>query len=150
MNDITPDQISLKGRSHTAQEIDGMKTVVYAVNKQNGWFDNDRSFGDEIALLHSELSEALEAFRIEGMTTDQTSAFCKVEDSEHIWSIDQRLPEGKNAHYCKPEGVGSELADVLVRLLDVSHRYNINLVDEFWRKVRYNATRGHRHGNKSL
>ena len=29
----------------------------------HGWWDTDRSFGDIIALCHSELSEALEAYR---------------------------------------------------------------------------------------
>ena len=31
--------------------------------KQHGWWDEDRTFGEVIALCHSELSEALEAYR---------------------------------------------------------------------------------------
>jgi NTP pyrophosphatase (non-canonical NTP hydrolase) len=113
--------------------------VVEEVNRANGWFDDDRTFGDDIALLHSEVSEALEAYRDHGLV-DVTGDLCPTTaDGIHI-----------HGNLCKPEGVGSELADVLVRLLDTCTRRGINLADEFHRKVEYNATRGHRHGGKRL
>src|SRR5678816_4590027 len=40
---------------------------VTAVNTANGWFEGDRSFGDEIALIASELFEAFEAYRKRGL-----------------------------------------------------------------------------------
>lgn len=36
---------------------------VAEINKANGWFDKPRSFGEGIALIHSEVSELLEAHR---------------------------------------------------------------------------------------
>ena len=45
------------------QLFDGLINEVYEINSANGWFDKERSFGDEIALLHSEVSEALEGYR---------------------------------------------------------------------------------------
>src|SRR5690606_38310134 len=50
----------------------------------------------------------------------------------------------------KPEGVGSEAADVLIRLVDTCRRYGVNLGEEFQRKLHYNSLRPHRHGGKNL
>lgn len=120
-------------------QLEDMQKRVKEVNVTNGWFDSDRSFGDDIALLHSEVSEAFEAYR-SWSTEDVTVAQCKNRTSNG-W-------HDQEAHLCKPEGVGSELADILVRLLDTCERYDIDLTAEFERKLAYNATRGHRHGGK--
>lgn len=97
---------------------------VYECNNQNGWYESDRTFGDYIALLHSEVSEMLEAYREGGLADATTGA--------------------------KPEGVGSEAADVYIRLLDLCCNFNINLKKEYERKMAYNLTRGYRHGGKLL
>lgn len=117
-----------------------MKEEVTRVNAENGWFDEDRTFGDGLALIHSEVSEALEAYRKWGLA-DATG------DHEILgWS----MGEAVEAPLAKPEGVGSEFADVLIRLLDECQRADIDLEYEFHRKMAYNKTRGYRHGGKRL
>ncbi|WNT45310.1 MazG-like nucleotide pyrophosphohydrolase [Microbacterium phage BabyDotz] len=105
---------------------------VFLVNQNNGWFEDDRTVGDDIALLHSEASEMLEAYR-DGGLGDQT-----VVHSTQVGT------------FPKPEGFGAEAADVLIRLLDTCRRRGVDLAYEFERKLRYNGTRGHRHGGKVL
>lgn len=119
-----------------------MQKLVRQVNEDNGWFETDRTFGDEVALLHSEVSEALEEFR-----SGNTGRMYKSNDLAKPTPLEdgQKYPQGK-----KPIGVPSEMADILVRLLDVCDRYKIDLYNEWLAKVQYNATRGHRHGNKAL
>lgn len=90
---------------------------VYAVNEANGWFEDDRTVGDDLALLHSEVSEALEAFRRWGLE-DMTDSECR----NGTTVLAHAFADG---HLCKPEGVGSELADVLIRLLDTIARRDI-------------------------
>lgn len=101
-----------------------LEDKVREINEKNGWFEKDRTFGEDIALLHSEVSEALEAYR------------------DGDW--------GSTREDGKPEGVDSELADVLIRLLDMTHRYSIDIEEVTLRKLEYNAGRGHRHGGKAL
>ena len=47
-------------RQATVKEL---QTAIYLVNQANGWFEDDRPFSADIALLHSEVSEAYEGFR---------------------------------------------------------------------------------------
>lgn len=120
-----------------------MTDAVREVNEANGWHDDSLTFGDEIALLHSEVSEMLEEFRKHG-----TKRYVQI-DGEAVGLNDDEVL----IHYgegVKPLGVPSEAADVLIRLLDTCGRHGIDLEAEFHAKLAYNRTRGHRHGGKRL
>jgi len=44
-------------------QITDLANEIHDTAKAHGWWEGKRSFGDLIALMHSELSEALEAYR---------------------------------------------------------------------------------------
>lgn len=134
MTQLTPTYLRTEAeRDDLRRGLNDAQDAVFAVNEANGWFEEDRTFGDDVALLHSEVSEMLEAYRDHGYG-------------------DQTMPgyEGEGVALPKPEGVGSEAADILIRLLDTCARRGINLAFEFERKLEFNSTRGHKHGGKVM
>lgn len=92
----------------------------------HGWWDEERTFGDIIALCHSELSEALEEYR-------------------KGYEVDEMYYKG-----FKPEGVSLELADCIIRILDYCGHEGIDIENAIKIKHKYNKTRPFRHGNKTL
>ena len=105
--------------------IDEICESAYKTSVDKGWHENYPSFPESCALIHSEVSEALESFRENGMFD---------------WT-------GNNG---KPEGVTSELADVIIRICDVAKTHNLPLEDIIKHKLEYNKTRSYRHGGKKL
>lgn len=89
-----------------------------------GWNETERSLSEEIALMHTELSEAFEAYR-NG-------------DSEVLWYE----KDGK------PEGVPIELVDCVIRIMHFFGRHEISMNQLLSVKMHYNMTRPYRHGGK--
>lgn len=118
-----PDEL---GSSLTIPEL---AKICHRVAAEKGWYDTGRSFGDIIALIHSELSEALDEWRF-GHPIDQIRY---VSDSRAI---------------LKPEGVAVEFADVLIRILDTCEAMGIPLLRAIVEKIAYNEKRPYRHGGK--
>ena len=83
---------------------------------------------EKLALIHSEVSEALEEFRSNKRLNEVTFG----EDDEEE----------------KPEGFPVELADIVIRVFDLAQALNIDLGYWIARKYEYNATRKKRHGGK--
>lgn len=140
------------------QLFEHLGNEVYQFELSKGWQPNDNTFGDSLALLHSEISEALDAFREIGFA-ERTRP---VSDNPHPFkqggtgccAVCDDLPgEGEHA-LGKPDDVASELADVLIRLLSTWHQWmtpeGFRLGDEYRRKMAYNATRAWKHGGKTL
>lgn len=105
-----------------------MSNEVHTYLVDHGWYDQPVSFLEAMALLHSEVSEAVEAWRMWG-TKDMTTA-ANAGGSQ------------------KPEGVPSEFADILIRLLDSAKRFGVDLEKEFRTKMDYNHTRPYRHNKR--
>lgn len=104
-----------------AKTLAEMTAEIREVNIVKGWrndeiADGSRTFGTYLALLHSEISEATQAY------------------SKHLLADATEYDNGDPCadpvdHHHKPEGVGSELADVLIRLLDMCDVFGLTPFD---------------------
>ena len=95
---------------------------IYSNAVAKGWRSEPREIGTDLALIHSEISEVCEALRTNGDTPD-----------EHC-------PEFKS--------VEIELADAVIRILDVCQHYRWNIGAAIIAKMKFNETRPYRHGGK--
>ena len=93
---------------------------------EHGWWETNREFPEIIALIHSEVSEALEEYR--------NGHAC----NEVYFNGD------------KPEGIPVELADVIIRILDFCGKENIPIEEIIELKHGYNKTRPYKHGGKKV
>lgn len=97
--------------------ISNLQNMCYSLSKNAGWHtkpaSNPETFATKMALIHSEASEALEAFR------------------KNKW--DDHLPHRK--------GVEVELADLVIRIMDLSGALGLNLAGAIIEKLAYNISR---------
>lgn len=101
-----------------------LQKSIHQLAIEKGWWESDREIPELLCLIHSEISEALEAYRIRGIER---------------WV--------KNN---KPEGVAVELADAIIRILDLAEYFGFDMEEEILEKHKFNNTRKYRHGNKKI
>lgn len=105
------------------ESIYDLQKVIHEDAIQKGWWNTVRNEGELLALIHSEVSEALEALR------------------DHDPPYPQ-IPEFSS--------VAMELADVIIRTLDYAESKGIDLGSAIIAKLIYNRTRPFRHGGKAF
>lgn len=134
--DVTLVHQDESGVDHATQEDFGL-TVCKVVGEAHdtavmkGWWDESRTDLELLALICSEVGEAVETCR----------------EGEPIWRV-VTFKDGTGGHPGKPEGLLSELADIVIRVADMCGKRGWNLAYALRKKMEFNRTRPHRHGGK--
>ena len=99
------------------------QTIMHRISKEHGFWEDgeERNDGEMIALMHSELSEALEGLR-------------------HGNPVDDHIPPYKS--------VEVELADCIIRIMDYAVGKGHDVPGALWAKMMFNAGRPYKHGKK--
>jgi hypothetical protein len=105
-----------------ATNINELAKAIHENAVAHGWWEEQRSLGDIIALIHTELSEAFEEFR-------NKKGYLYYEDG-------------------KPEGIAVELIDAVIRIFDFLYHQGIDIDKILLEKHEFNKTRPYKHGGK--
>ena len=118
----------------------------------HGWWDKPPVLPEALCLIHAELSEALEEYR-EGNPLIYGTCALAAEDCKFSGVCDRvgRPGEGEGIDGpCKPEGIAVELADVILRTLDLMAALGVDVDAVVMAKHKYNLGREYRHGGKTV
>ncbi len=130
----------------SSHALNDLALEAFALAESKGWWDGakrDPVTGDapcreglsmnpvevtaQLALVVTEVAEAIECVRDDDYT-----------------------PRENPDRPGKPEGLPSELADVIIRVAQLAHALGIDLDEAVSTKMDYNAVRKHRHGGRRL
>lgn len=119
--------------------INELAKQIHENAKAHGFFDEERNIGEILCLIHSEVSEALGADRVNG--------YCHVVVRGVLgWTNDDNF-----SSYYKETVKGTfeeEMADIVIRVMDLCAFKNIDLEGHIKAKMRYNSLREYKHGKK--
>lgn len=111
------------------KNIPEWQKAVYQLSVEKGFHASPNpieSIWKHLGNIHGEVSEAWEVARMPDF------------DPKKVWKTESG----------KLEGFPSELADIVIRVLNTAELFGIDMQEIMWQKHQYNTTRPFRHGGK--
>ena len=113
---------------------------IHADAVAHGWWEEERPLPEILMLCVSELAEALEEYR-----AGRPMAYVWRPDISPAYMEEDTAEWGPED---KPEGIATEMADCIIRILDYLAHAGVDVDDIVARKIAFNKTRPYRHGGK--
>ena len=117
-----------------------LSKTIHAGNVERGFYEHPATFPDRCMLIVSEIAEAVEAHR-ENRIAEPGAA----RQAAKMAGMGMDLFTSYFRESVK-DTVEDEIADAIIRLLDLSGYMGIDIDTHIQAKLAYNATRGIRHG----
>ncbi len=119
--------------------INELVKEVHQNAKDKGFHEGEKNIGEMLALIHSEVSEALEADRKGKYNTYGML-------SMNGWVQNKNFKEAFEKS--TKDTFEDELADIIIRVMDLAGMKGIDLEQHITAKMRYNSMRENKHGKK--
>ena len=108
-----------------------------------GFYEKEKNIGEMLCLIHSEVSEALEA--------DRKDLYTHLDDDlREDLNLDGSSPnyDTNSFESFVKDTFEDELADIVIRVMDLASFKNIDLEWHIKQKMNYNSKRDYKHGKK--
>ena len=126
--------------------INELSKEVHANAKAKGFFDDEKNIGEMLCLIHSETSEALEC--------DRKNKYYELPIIKGGLNVKEAIKEDSDSWYktyfenAVKDTFEDELADIMIRVMDLAAFKGVDLETHIKAKMRYNSLRPHKHGKK--
>lgn len=155
------------------ETLRALAAEAHEVAVSKGWWEGDRNVGEIIANIHSEVTEAWKEW-VSGREPDETH-FAVLntnpdvipEDAAEAWQrfkdtldlrtvVPDQVPQWDQQDLqtlvrngmLEPHGVPTELADILIRVLDLFAAWGLDPDTSVRDKMEFNKHRQYKHGGK--
>jgi len=133
-------------------DIKAISNRIHQNAKAKGFFEEgeNKNIGEMLMLIVTEVSEAMEADRINRFYDANTRRLKESTGSRWAFDIIDSNPDAWNNWFTVEvkNSFGDELADVVIRVMDMCAFKGIDLEWHIMQKIRYNETRSYKHGGK--
>jgi NTP pyrophosphatase (non-canonical NTP hydrolase) len=122
--------------------INELAKKVHENAKEKGFYDYKKNIGEMLALMHSEVSEALEA--------DRNRQYCNMDlpQSNVLMGWTDDVDFQKDYKDKVKGSFEEEMADIVIRVMDMCAFKEIDLEYHIKAKMRYNSSRVRMHGKE--
>jgi|LakMenEpi03Aug12_release.lakeMendotaPanAssembly.Ray.scaffolds.fasta_scaffold476692_2 NTP pyrophosphatase (non-canonical NTP hydrolase) len=138
------------GRSNTMLAevpagLNDLACVIFERNVEKGFYEKPKNIGEMLCLIHSEVSEALEADRKDNYADKHFIQ--EMEAEGYTWKDSETSFKSAFEKDVK-NTFEDELADIMIRAMDLAAFKGIDLEFHIRQKMEYNLLRQKYHGKK--
>lgn len=116
--------------------INTLAKIIHENAKEKGFYLKDKNIVEMLCLIHAEISEALEADRKNKRSIKNIENFKEIDDDEFVTYYNENIKGSFE----------EEMADIIIRVLDLCAYKNIDIESHIFSKIRFNKTREFLHG----